>query len=52
MSKYTTIQLKKETHAILQQYCKEHGYKISGLIENMIKQRCTPSSNKNVLRVN
>lgn len=39
MSNYTTIQIKKETHAILQEYCKEHGYKLSGLVESLIKQR-------------
>ena len=50
MNKYTTIQIKKETHELLQSYCKEHGYKISGLVESMIKQRCQQS--QNILRVN
>jgi len=49
MRKYTTIQIKKETHELLQDYCKEHGYKLSGLVETLIKQRCVKS--KNVLRV-
>jgi hypothetical protein len=47
--KYTTIQIKKETHDLLQKYCKEHGYKLSGLIESMILQRCDKP--KNVLPV-
>jgi len=47
--KYTTIQIKKETHNLLQKYCKEHGYKLSGLIESMILQRCDKP--KNVLPV-
>ncbi len=38
-TKYTTIQIKKETHELLQDYCKEHGFKLSGLVESMIKQR-------------
>jgi len=51
MRKYTTIQIKKETHELLQEYCKEHGYKLSGLVESLIKQRCTTSLPDNVLRV-
>ena len=42
--KYTTIQIKKETHELLQSYCKEHGYKISGLVDT-IKQRCVKQGN-------
>jgi len=43
--KYTTIQIKKETHILLQSYCKEHGYKLSGLVETLIKQRCIKQGN-------
>jgi len=50
MRKYTTIQIQKETHELLQDYCKEHGYKLSGLVESLIKQRCNPP--KNILKVN
>jgi hypothetical protein len=46
---YTTIQIKKETHILLQEYCKEHGYKLSGLVESLINHRITPP--KNVLKV-
>jgi hypothetical protein len=51
--KYTTIQIKKETHILLQDYCKEHGFKLSGLIESMINQRINPKVEKptNVLKV-
>lgn len=49
MNKYTTIQIKKETHELLQQYCKERGYKLSGLVESLIMQRVTLP--KNVLKV-
>lgn len=51
MRKYTTIQIKKETHELLQGYCKEHGYKLSGLVETLIKQRIDKSKPTNVLRV-
>ena len=51
MNKYTTIQIKKETHAILQDYCNEHGYKLSGLVETLIKQRVSTPKPENVLRV-
>jgi len=51
MRKYTTIQIKKETHELLQEYCKEHGYKLSGLVETLIKQRVGTPKPENVLRV-
>lgn len=51
--KYTTIQIKKETHELLKDYCEEHGHSISRLIEVLIKQRITHSIHKpqNVLKV-
>ena len=51
MRKYTTIQIKKETHELLQDYCKEHGYKLSGLVESLIKQRVGNPRPENVLKV-
>lgn len=48
---YTTIQIKKETHILLQDYCKEHGFKLSGLVENLIKQRINQPKPTNVLKV-
>ena len=42
MSRYTTIQIKKETRDDLQKYCKQHGYKMSSLIEVLINERIKP----------
>lgn len=50
-TKYTTIQIKKETHELLQDYCKEHGFKLSGLVESLIKQRVSQPKPQNVLKV-
>jgi|7_EtaG_2_1085326.scaffolds.fasta_scaffold03690_5 hypothetical protein len=49
MNKYTTIQLKKETHSKLQEYCNQNGYKLSGLVEKLILREIQIP--KNVLRV-
>jgi hypothetical protein len=38
MGKYTTVQIKKETHAKLHEYCKQNGYSISGLVERLIRR--------------
>jgi hypothetical protein len=51
MNKYTTIQIKKETHELLQTYCKERGYTLSGLVESLIKQRITQPKPTNILAV-
>jgi hypothetical protein len=51
MSRYTTIQIKKETRDELQEYCKKHGYKMSSLIEILIHERIKPIKIGNVLRV-
>ena len=48
MRKYKTIQVKQKTHELLQTYCNERGYKMSWLVDQMIKERIRP---KNVLRV-
>ena len=52
MRKYTTVQIKKETHELLQGYCKEHRYKLSGLVESLIKQKIGTPKPENILRVN
>ena len=39
MGKYSTIQIKKETLNLLSDYCLEHGYTKSGLIERLIKEK-------------
>jgi hypothetical protein len=41
MGKYTTIQIKKETHAKLHEYCEENGYTLSGLVERLIRREIT-----------
>jgi hypothetical protein len=48
---YAMIQIDKETHSLLKQFCRERGYKISGLVENLIRERIktTRPSNQNVL---
>jgi hypothetical protein len=36
--KYAMIQIKKETHELLKNYCEEHGFKIGSLVENLVKK--------------
>lgn len=36
--KYSMLQIKKETHELLKQYCEEHGFKMGSLVENLIKK--------------
>ena len=36
--KYSMLQIKKETHELLKNYCEEHGFKMGSLIENLIKK--------------
>lgn len=54
MGKYTTIQIKRELYKELHNYCCEHGYSKSGLIERLIEKRLGIEKPKpqNVLRVN
>jgi len=50
--RYTTLQINKELHRELKEYCKKRGFKISGLVETIIKNKITPSrSNEKVLKV-
>jgi len=32
------LQIKKETHELLKEYCEEHGFKMGSLVENLIKK--------------
>lgn len=46
------IQIDAETHSMLKDFCKERGYKISGLVESLIKDKINSSTKplpKNVL---
>jgi len=36
--KYAMLQIKKETHELLKEYCEEHGFKMGSLVENQIKK--------------
>ncbi len=36
--KYAMLQIKKETHELLKNYCEEHGFKMGSLVENLIKK--------------
>jgi hypothetical protein len=52
MKKYSMIQINAEVHSELKKFCKEKGYKISGLVESLIKERIektNPPKQKRVL---
>ena len=36
--KYAMLQIKKETHELLKNYCEVHGFKMGSLVENLIKK--------------
>jgi len=40
------IQINAEVHSELKKFCKEKGYKISGLVESLIKERIDKSNPK------
>ena len=46
MKKYSMIQINSEVHLELKKFCKEKGYKISGLVESLIKERIDNSNPK------
>jgi hypothetical protein len=52
MKKYSMIQIDAELHYSLKKFCKERGYKISGLVESLVKDKIesvTKPLPKNVL---
>ena len=52
MKKYAMIQIDADMHHLLKEFCKEKGYKISGLIETLIKEKVESSKKtppKNIL---
>jgi hypothetical protein len=54
MKKYAMIQIDADVHQLLKEFCKERGYKISGLIETLIKEKVESSTKtppKNILPV-
>jgi hypothetical protein len=36
------IQIQPETHQLLKEYCNEHGYKISAIVDKIIKKHIEP----------
>jgi hypothetical protein len=54
MKKYAMIQIDADVHQLLKEFCREKGYKISGLIETLIKEKVESSKKtppKNILPV-
>ena len=50
--KYAMLQIKKETHELLKDYCEEHGFKMGSLVENLIKKHIGVNKpSVNVLKV-
>jgi hypothetical protein len=50
--KYAMLQIKKETHELLKNYCEEHGFKMGSLVENLIKKHIgVPKTPSGVLKV-
>lgn len=49
--KYSMLQIKKETHELLKEYCEEHGFKMGSLVENLIKKHIgVTKQNINILK--
>jgi hypothetical protein len=49
--KYAMLQIKKDTHELLKDYCEEHGFKMGSLVENLIKKHIgVPKTQSNVLK--
>ena len=44
--KQAMLQIKKETHELLKNYCQEHGYKMGSLVENLIKKHVVVTKHK------
>lgn len=38
--KIKNIKISIESHNLLKDYCKKHGYKIYGFLESMIQEKC------------
>ena len=51
--RYAMLQLPKEVHTALKEYCDERGYKMSRFVSNLIKDKIrTTNKQRNVLPVN
>lgn len=50
--RYAMLQLPKEVHTLLKEFCDERGYKMSRFVSNLIKEKLrTVQKPKNVLPV-
>lgn len=45
MKKYAMIQIDAEIHSSLKEFCNNRGYKISGLVESLIKDKIISQKN-------
>jgi hypothetical protein len=50
MEKLVDIKIRKEYRDILKIYCKENGYKMYALVEQLIKKNCLLEKPTNVLK--
>ena len=48
---YAMLQLPKEVHLILKEFCDERGYKMSRFVSNLIKEKIRTTKPKNILPV-
>ena len=48
--KQAMLQIKKETHELLKNYCQEHGYKMGSLVENLIKKHVVVPKHKTYVK--
>lgn len=37
---YALLMIPKDVHALLKDYCNHHGYKMAGLVSNLIRKNC------------
>lgn len=40
MNNYALLMIPKDVHKQLKEYCNQHGYKMAGLVSNLIKKHC------------
>ena len=48
---YAMLQLPKEEHLLLKEFCDERGYKMSRFVSNLIKEKIRTTKPKNILPV-
>ena len=45
--KYKMLQLSEDTHTLLKDYCKKHGYSLSGFVNSIIRRTINQNTNEN-----